>query len=129
MTKRFFLLCLVYQEPYIIWLSFMLHLFKMIVSPGIFSFFQKIFFLVSGVKGGKMVQMTKKFLSVALQILGVIRGCKREKLVQNAKKLCLGHSIFQETYIIWLSFMVEIWKMMISPGFFFNVKILIFEVA
>ena len=33
------------QEPYIIWLSFMLHLCKMAISPGFFLFFQNLDFL------------------------------------------------------------------------------------
>ena len=36
------------------------------------------------------------------------------------KKFCLSRSISQEPYIIWLSFMVQMCKMIISPGCFFN---------
>ena len=39
-------------------------------------------------------------------------------MVQNDKKLCLLHFISQEPCIIWLSFMVLIYKMMISSGVF-----------
>ena len=45
-NKKFCLLYLVAQEPYIIWLSFMLHLCKMKMSPGNFSIFWK--FLLFG---------------------------------------------------------------------------------
>ena len=50
-----------------------------------------------------------------------------QKTVQNDKKLCLSSSISQEPYIMWLSFMIQMCKI-ISPGVFFNFKILIFWV-
>ena len=60
------------QEPQIISLSFMVHICKIIISPGFcfcFSFFQffKIlnFWVISGVKGQKQSQMTKHFVSRA----------------------------------------------------------------
>ena len=60
------------QEPYIR-LSFMVHLCKMIITPGVFlSFFQNFDFW--GVKG--------------------------QKMVQNDKKLCLLCSISQEPYVL-----------------------------
>ena len=49
--------------------------------------------------------------------------------MQNDKIFCLSHSISQEWYIIWLSFTVRMCKMIISPGVFFNFKILIFCVV
>ena len=106
-----------------------------------------------------MVQNDKKILSIALHIWGIIdhmtviyvckliisssvfsiflktlifwvhRGVKGQKMVQNDKKLCLSHTMSQEPYIIWLSFMVQMCKMIISPGVFFNFKILIFQVV
>ena len=50
-------------------------------------------------------------------------------MVQNDKKVYLLHSISQEPYIIWLSFMVQMCKIIISAGVFFNFKILILQVA
>ena len=47
----------------------------------------------------------------------------------NDKKFCLLCSISQEPYIKWLWFMVQMCKMIISPGGFFNFKILIFQVV
>ena len=44
---------------------------------------------------------------------------KGQKTVQNDKKLCPLHSLSQKPYIMWLSFMVHICKMIISSGFFF----------
>ena len=58
----------------------------------------------------------------------VIGGVKGQKMVENGKKLCLLHSISQEPYYIWLSFMVQMCKVIIFQGVFFNVKILIFQV-
>ena len=45
-------------------------------------------------------------------------GVKGQKYVQNDKKFCLLDSISQEQYIIWLSFMVQMCKMMMSQGVF-----------
>ena len=53
-------------------------------------------------------------------------GIKRQKAFQNDKKFCLLHSISQGPYKIWLSFMVQMCKMVISSGVFFSFKILIF---
>ena len=75
--------CSISQESYIIWLSFMLHMCKMI-SPVVFFNFK-------------------------ILIFQVIRGLKGQKMVQNDKNLCLSHLIFQEPYIIWSSFMVHIY--------------------
>ena len=67
---------------------------KMKISPGVFFiFFEILIFLVFS------------------------RGHKVQKIVQNDKKFCLLHSISQESYIIWLSFMVQMCKMII-PHFF-----------
>ena len=43
---------------------------------------------------------------------------KQQIMVQNDKKLCPLHSISQERYIIGLSFMAHMCKMIISAGFF-----------
>ena len=51
-----------------------------------------------------------------------------QKMVQNDKKLSPSCCISQEAYLIWLSFMVHMCKM-ICPGVFFNFKILIFQVV
>ena len=44
---------------------------------------------------------------------------KDQKMSQDDKKLCLSHSISQEAYILWSSFLVSICKMMTSPDIFF----------
>ena len=59
----------------------------------------------------------------------LLRGVKGQKTVKNDKKICLSHFISQEPYIIWLPFMVQICKIMMSPSVFFNVKILMFQVV
>ena len=74
------------QEQYCLWSWFLAHLCKMIISPGFFSFFDIFTFqAVGGVKGQKMTQDDKKF--------------------------CLLHFISQEPYIMWLSFMIHLCKM------------------
>ena len=52
-------------------------------------------------------------------IFGVVRRVKVQKMVQNDKKFCLSRIISQEPYIIWLSFMVHMHKMIISPSLCF----------
>ena len=89
-------LCLsrfIFQEPYIIWLSFVVHLCEMIISPSVFFIFSNLIFRVRGVKGQKMVQNDKKFY----------HSCP----------------LSQEPYIIGFSFLLHLCKMIISPGKFF----------
>ena len=98
---------LISQEPYIIWLSFMVHLCKMMISlAGFFFHFFKILILWV-IKGG---------------------GVKGQKMVQNEKKICLLRSISPESYI-WFLFMVLMCKMLTSRSFFHFFKILIFLVV
>ena len=66
MTKTFCPLYFIYQEPYIIWLSFMVHLCKMMISPGVFFNFSQFWF--SELLGPKW----EKILSAMLHILGII---------------------------------------------------------
>ena len=47
-------------------------------------------------------------------------GVKGHKIAQNDKKFCPLHSISQEPYIIWLSFMVYICKIIMSSRIFFH---------
>ena len=92
-------LCLSYsisQEPYIMWFSFMAHMCKMIISPGIFLIFSKFWFS------------------------RLLRGVKEQKIVQDDKKFCLLCSISQEPYIIWSSFVVHKSNIIISLDLFFH---------
>ena len=94
-NKRFCWLRTISQEPYIISLSFMVHMCKMIISQGFFSIFLNFFFL--GQNGGSERA----------------KNCpKRQKIM-----LCL---VFQESYIIWYWSMVHICIRIISVGIFFN---------
>ena len=131
------------------WLSFMVHLCKMIISSGFFFHFRKIliFWVVRGVKGQKKVQNEKTFcpscsISYEPYIIwlsfmetmcemyifmfsklwisrSIAGGIKGQKSVQNDKTLCLPHSISQEPYIIWLPFRLHMCKMIISTGIIF----------
>ena len=93
------------QEPYIIRLSSMLHMCEMIISPGVFFHFFKIF------------------------IFCVVTGVKLQK-VQNDKKLCRSCSMSQEPCIIWSLFMIHMCKRIISTGVFFQFfKILNIQVS
>ena len=47
-------------------------------------------------------------------------GVKGQQITQNDKKFCLSCFMSQKPYIIWLSFMVHLCKMKISPDVFFH---------
>ena len=53
-------------------------------------------------------------------IFCIARWVKRQKMVQNNKKFCPSPFIYQELYIIWLSFMEHMCKVIISPVVFFS---------
>ena len=79
MTKKFCLVRFISQELYIIWLSFMVHLCKMMISPGVFFHFFKIFDSMGcykgrggGCKGAKNCPKWEKILSTLLHITGII---------------------------------------------------------
>ena len=85
------------------------------ISPGVFFFFFFLFFSF--------------FQNV--NVLGCY-GVKGQSMAQNDKKFCLSHFVSQKPYIVRLSFMVHLYKMMIYPGvfFFFHfLKIFIFRVC
>ena len=94
--KKICLLQLISEEPYIVWLSFMVNKCKMI------SFFLK--------KNG--------FYFSKILIFWVVRRVKGQKMAENDIKN-LSHSMSQELYFIWLWFLVHMCKVMISPAFFF----------
>ena len=75
--KKFCLLCSISLEPYTIWLSFMLHLCKMMIPPGVL------------------------FIFFEILIFWVVRRVKGQKMVQNDKTFCLSWSMSQKAYIIW----------------------------
>ena len=56
-------------------------------------------------------------------VVCVVSGVKEENMAQNYKKLWLLQSISEEPYMIWcvtyVSFMVHMCKVIISPGIFF----------
>ena len=95
--KKICLLQLISEEPYIVWLSFMVNKCKMI------SFFLK--------KNG--------FYFSKILIFWVVRRVKGQKMTENDIKN-LSHSMSQELYFIWLWFLVHMCKVMISPAFFFS---------
>ena len=58
------------------------------------------------------------FIFSKFWFLGLLgEGVKGQKMVQNDKKFCPLCLIFQEPCIIWSSFMVHMWKRIISPFF------------
>ena len=66
------------------------------------------------------VKWCLQFFISKLCFLGVASGVgkRAKKKAQNDKKFCLSCSISQELYIIWLSFVVHKYKILISQVFF-----------
>ena len=63
------------------------------------------------------------YLQVFFSSLGCYRGggsVKGQKMVQNKKKFCLLCFISKESYIIWFSFMVLMFKTIVAPCSFFS---------
>ena len=55
--------------------------------------------------------------------LGIVSRVKGQKMARNNKKVCLSCFISQETYIIWFSFMVHMYKMISQVVFFILSKL------
>ena len=91
--KTFCLLCSISQEPYIIWLSFVVHKCKMI-SPGIFYYFKVLIFWV-------------------------VRRVSGQKMTKNDQKICLTLYLRNCTSYDWGFWYIYMCKMMISPAIFF----------
>ena len=117
------------QELYLIWLWFLVHTCKMMISPAIFfHFFQHSDFsgfsnfiskcqkeiLRCGPPSSRVCDFIHFFKILICRVAIEVKG---QKIVQNYKKFCRSCSISQEPHI-WLSFMVHICKMIISPGAF-----------
>ena len=101
--KKKSVLQLISQEQYIIWLSIMVHLCKMMISLGVFFHFCKIL------------------------IVWVVKGGGRSKRAKNGtkwEKICQLHPISQESYI-----MIFVQNHNISRRFLHFFKILIFGVV
>ena len=148
MKKEFCLVHFISQEPYTVWLSFMVHLCKMMISPGVSFIFSKFWFswLLGGrsVKGKKWSKMRKNSVYCAPYLrnhtsydfhwwysgendnakiskfwfFGLLGGSKA-KIAQNENKLFPLHCISLEPFIIWLCFLLHNFKMMTSPDAFF----------
>ena len=91
--QRFCLLNSIPQEPYIIWLPFMIDKCKMKISPGVFSFFQNFDFLVSEINGQKRTQNDKNFCLLHLisqESLFIMDIWKRKSLLIFFQFLIFG---------------------------------------
>ena len=142
--KRFCLLNSISQEPYIIWLSFVVDKCKMIISPGVcFHFFKiLIFWFAGGINEQKRTQNDKNFCLLRLisqeslfiahiskkeisyffqfLIFVVNSGVKGQKMTQNDRKLCVA-PISQEAYTIWCDFWyayIKWWHLHMHFSFF-----------
>ena len=90
----------------------LVHLCKMMISPDVFLIFLKFSFF--GLLGGERVKKCPKWKITVTSVT-----CHMTKMTQDdKKKISLLQLISQEPYIIWLSFMMHLRKMMISLGFF-----------
>ena len=92
-VKKLCLSCSISEEPCIIWLSFMVHLCKLIISLAVFSFFQS-FDLANW-------------------------RHKRAKNGPKWQKIVAVSFVSQEPCMILFWFLVHMCKMMISPAIFF----------
>ena len=103
-----------------------------IISLRVFFIFSELWFseLLGGIKVQKMVQNDRHvFHFFKILIFWVFREVKGQNIVQNEKKICRLHTLSQEPYIIWLSFLVHNCKMMVSPGIFFYYFFKLFQVV
>ena len=91
MTKNS-LSCLISQEPFLIWSSFVVQKCKMIISPGFFFISSKFWFF---------------------RLLGGSKGKNGPKWQKNS------NSVSQELYLLWLWLLVQMCKRTISPGIFY----------
>ena len=109
--KTFCRPCSISQESYIIWLSFMIHIYRMTRSPGFFSLW--LSFMV------RICRMPRSpgFFSF-FQNFDFL-GCYGWAKIGPKWQKSLSRSISQKPYIIWFSFMVHMCKMIISPAAFF----------
>ena len=84
--KRFCLSQAVFQEPYLIWLWFLVHMCKMMISPCSFFIFSKFWFFgfTEWIKGQKMTH-NYQFQSAALYIAKAVEHVKTKYLVQRCK--------------------------------------------
>ena len=70
-----------------------------------------------------MISLGICFIFSKFWLFGLLRGdVKEQKMVQNEKKFCLSHSISQESYIIWFSFMILMYKWYLLEFFSFFSK-------
>ena len=67
------------------------------------------------------------FHFLKILIFWIVMGLKGQKMAQNDKKFRLLRLVSQEPYIIWLSFMIHMCKMIISLAVVLFFQILIFE--
>ena len=114
---------------YIIWSLFVVHMCKMIISPGVFFYYHYYFFkvlifwVVRRVKGQKWPKMTKNSVLCTLYLrnhasydLDLWYTCYTKN---NPKWQNDSNSISAELFFIWLWLLVHMCKLMISPAFFF----------
>ena len=136
------------QKPYIVWLSFMVQMCKMIISLGFFSIWNFDFLICRSWKGKKWPKMTNISVYHTLYFRNHISydlhlwyTCIYKRIISpaiffiffkilifgiievNGQKMAQNDknflSLSQELYIIWLWFLVHMCKMMISPANFF----------
>ena len=112
--------CFISQELHIMWLSFMVHMYKMI-SPGAFLFF------FSNFQFFMLTNLLRKLMDWFLYNNGLrherVEGVKGQKMVQNDKK-CVCCDPYLMNCASWLSFIVHMCKMISTGAFFiFGVRV------
>ena len=113
-NKKFCLLRSVSQELYTMWLSFMVHMCKIISLQALLLLLLFLLFF---------------FHFLKILILGIARWVIGQKMAQNDKKFCLSHSIPQEPCIIYDCDFWYAWvKWWYIQQFYHFFKILVFGV-
>ena len=142
-NKKFCLSRSISEDPYRIWLSFTVHMSEITGSFFIFLWslggksaknglkFQKIQSVALHISETihhdchlwytyvKWHYLQFFFHFIKILIFQIVNGVKGQTITQNDKILWLSRCISQEPYIIWLSLMIHICKMITSPGIFF----------
>ena len=146
--RQLYLSCNISQEQYSLWSWLLVHLCKMMICSGVFLYFHFLgcyagkraknctkwkwqLYLSCNLPQEQcslwswlLVHLCKMIICLSglfyIFIFWAVMGVKGQEMAQNAKKKCLLHFMYQEPYILWLSFIVDFCKMMISPGFFFH---------
>ena len=126
--KQLYLSHCISQEAYIIWLWFLVHMCKMMASPGACFIFSKLWF--SGLLGGKKGKNWSKMTKISVCLTWFLRSCTSydcgfwsvlhqnkawHNFFRRGQHLIVQCNMGLEHALYHQSFLVHSWKI-ISPG-------------